>query len=91
MTLKDSILKRINQNCCKVWTQTDFYDLGNRDGIDKTLQRLTQNHELRRIDRGLYDKPRINLLTGKIDVPNYHDIIDAVARRDQVRLFVSST
>jgi Family of unknown function (DUF6088) len=44
--------------------------------------------QLRRIDRGLYDTPRVNPLTKKPAVPDYRQIIDAVARRDQVRMLV---
>lgn len=66
----------------------DFYDLGNRSIIDKTLQRLTHSHELRRIDRGFYDKLKMNVLTGQANAPDYHAIIDAVARRDQVRILL---
>lgn len=86
MILKEPLLKRINQSPHKIWMPMDFYDLGNRGIIDKTLQRLTHNHELRRIDRGFYDKPKINKLTGKTDAPDYQAVIDAVARRDQVRI-----
>jgi hypothetical protein len=46
------------------------------------------NHELRRIERGLYDKPVINALTGQPTVPNYRKVIDAVARRDQIRVLI---
>lgn len=88
MILKEPVLKRINQGPYKVWMPIDFYDLGNRSIIDKTLQRLTHNHELRRIDRGFYDKPNINVLTGQANAPDYHAIIDAVARRDQVRILL---
>ena len=38
-----------------VWTPVDFLDLSSRDAVDKTLQRLAQAGQLRRIDRGLYD------------------------------------
>jgi hypothetical protein len=88
MMLKELVLKRINQGPSKVWMPIDFCDLGNRSVIDKTLQRLTHRHELRRIDRGFYDKPKINTLTGQVDAPDYHAIIDAVARRDQVRILL---
>ena len=36
-----------------VWVPTDFVQLGNRDAIDKTLQRIVQAGDLRSIDRGL--------------------------------------
>jgi hypothetical protein len=35
--------------------------------------------ELRRIDRGLYDQPRKNKLTGRPTVPDYRAIVRAVA------------
>ncbi len=87
--LKQLILDRLGQGQSGgVWTPVDFLDLGNRDAVDKTLQRLAQTGQLRRIDRGLYDVPRINTLTKKPAVPDYRKIIDAVARRDQVRMLV---
>ena len=71
-----------------VWVPTDFAQLGTRDAIDKTLQRLVQAGELRRIDRGLYDRPSINRLTKRPTTPDYRTVVDAIARRDQLRLLV---
>ena len=44
--------------------------------------------ELRRIDRGLYDKPGVNRLTQRPTTPDYRAIVDAIARRDQLRMLV---
>ncbi|SIO72460.1 Transcriptional regulator, AbiEi antitoxin, Type IV TA system [Burkholderia sp. GAS332] len=71
-----------------VWVPTDFAHLGSRDVIDKTLQRLVTSGNLRRIDRGLYDLPAVNRLTRRSTVPDYRAVIDALARRDQLRLLV---
>jgi hypothetical protein len=71
-----------------VWTPVDFLDLGPRDAVDKALQRLVATGDLRRVDRGLYDQARQNALTGKAAVPDYRSVIDAVSRRDQVRVLV---
>ena len=71
-----------------VWTPPDFAQLGSRDVIDKTLQRLVASGTLRRIDRGLYDLPTVNLLTQQVTAPDYRAIVDAIARRDQLRLLV---
>ena len=71
-----------------VWTPADFLDLAGRDAVDKTLQRLVKSGNLRRIDRGLYDKPRFNSLTLKDSAPDPRAVIDAVARRDQIRVLV---
>jgi len=72
----------------QVWTPVDFLDLGSRDAVDKALQRLVSGGRLRRIDRGLYDTPRINRLTKRPPVADYRQIVDALARRDQVRMLV---
>lgn len=71
-----------------VWVPADFAHLGSRDAIDKTLQRMVRADELRRIDRGLYDKPKLNSLTKRPTSPDYRAVLEAVARRDQLRLLV---
>jgi hypothetical protein len=71
-----------------VWTPSDFLSLGGRTGVRKALQRLVDSKAIRRIDRGLYDLPRFNALTGQLNHPDYTAVIDAVARRDQIRLLV---
>ncbi|WP_343699650.1 DUF6088 family protein [Caulobacter sp.] len=72
----------------QVWTPSDFTDLGGRDAVDKALQRRAHQGVLRRIDRGLYDKPKLNSLTKKLNPPDPAAVIDAVARRDHIRLLV---
>lgn len=86
--LRSRLLARIALNPDEVWTPGDFVDLSGRTAIDKALQRLVATGELRRIDRGLYDRPRKNTLTGRPAVPDYRAVIRAVARRDQVRVVV---
>lgn len=71
-----------------VWTPSDFLDLGSRDAVDKALQRRARQGALRRIDRGLYDQPRFNSLTRQPSPPDPRAVIEAVARRDQIRLLV---
>jgi hypothetical protein len=87
--LKKAIRQRISgKKPESVWSPMDFLDLGNRDAVDKTLQRLTQAGELRRIGRGLYDKPAVSRLTKKPKAPDYHQLIQLVERRDQCRILV---
>jgi hypothetical protein len=71
-----------------VWTPVDFLDLGTRDAVDKTLQRLAGAGTLRRIDRGLYDRPAISSLTKAPRTPDYRKVLDALARRDQARMLI---
>jgi hypothetical protein len=87
--LKTHLLQQIlKASGNEVWTANDLSALGSRSAIDKVLQRLVATGELRRIDRGLYDRPTKNELTGKPTVPDYRAVIRAVARRDKVRLLV---
>lgn len=89
LDLKPRIFRRIAaRQAAAVSTPVDFLDLGPRDAVDKALQRLVADGTLRRIDRGLYDRPRSNPLTGKPAVPDYQAVIDAISRRDQTRMLV---
>jgi hypothetical protein len=72
----------------QVWVPADFAALGTRAAIDKTLQRMVARGTLRRIDRGLYDRPTLNSLTKRPASPDYRAVIDALARRDQNRILV---
>lgn len=87
--IKSQVMQRISQApAAKVWAPVDFLDLGSRDAVDKTLQRMVASNDLRRIDRGLYDQLQINALTGQPTAPDYRSVIDAVGRRDQVRVLI---
>ena len=88
-SIKSQLMQRISHApSAKVWTPADFLDLGDRHAVDKTLQRLVASNHLRRIDRGLYDQPQVNTLTGSAEAPDYRSVIDAVGRRDQVRVLI---
>ncbi|WP_417280496.1 DUF6088 family protein [Celeribacter sp.] len=87
-TLPNRLRARIDGAPRQVWTPADFADIGARAAVDKALQRMVTSGQLRRIERGLYDKPAQNALTGKSTVPDYRAVIDAIARRDQVRWLI---
>ncbi len=87
--LKRQILDRIDGQTAAVWTPVDFLDLGARAAVDKALQRLAADGDIRRLDRGLYDRPKLNSLTKKPSDPHTRAIIDAVVRRDQARVVVA--
>lgn len=87
--LKSRIFKRIDTGAAQgVWTAADFHDFATRDAVDKTLQRLVAGGQLRRIDRGLYDRPSFNSLTKASNAPDPRQVIEAIARRDQIRVLV---
>ena len=89
LDLRPQIMQRVaTAKPNAVWTPVDFLDLGARDAVDKVLQRLVKAGDLRRIDRGLYDTPGINSLTRQPTAPDPRQVIDAIARRDQIRVLV---
>ena len=89
LNLKTHILDRMEQAApFGAWTPVDFLDLGPREAIDQALHRLARGKQIRRITRGLYDKPRANSLTGKLTNPDPRAVIDALSRRDQTRMLI---
>ncbi|HEY1612359.1 MAG TPA: DUF6088 family protein [Rhizomicrobium sp.] len=85
LDLKQAILDRMT-GVDQVWTPADFLDLGAREAVDQALHRLAASKSIRRATRGFYDIPKINPLTKKPGVPDYRAIIDAIVRRDKVRI-----
>jgi hypothetical protein len=68
-----------------VFTPALFASLGSRAAIDKALQRLVARGELRRLSRGLYDKPRQDPLLGTL-WPSVDAIVNALTGKDKLRL-----
>jgi len=71
-----------------VWSRADFLDIGTPNAVEKALQRLTLRGDIRRPYRGLYNKPSVSKLTGKMVFPPRSSFIDAIARRDKLRVLV---
>jgi hypothetical protein len=89
LDLKASILDRMSKRApFGVWTPADFIDLGPRDAVDQVLHRLSKSQTIRRITRGLYDKPGFNGLTRQPTNPDPREVVDTLARRDQARMLV---
>lgn len=87
--LKAAILDRLGgKSHLSVWTPRDFLDLGSREAVDQALHRMAHTGEIRRITRGLYDRPIINSLTEKPTNPDPRSVVDALARREQARIMV---
>ena len=86
--MRNPVLARMTAAPRQVWTPADFADLGHRDTVDKTLQRLARAGTLSRIERGLYHLPSVSRLTGAPAVPDYREVIAAVARRDNARCVI---
>lgn len=89
LDLKSTILTRMDAKApFGVWAPSDFVDAGSRAAVDQTLHRLVKDKTIRRLGRGLYDKPRLNALTKEMSPSDPKAVIDALARRDSARMLV---
>jgi predicted transcriptional regulator of viral defense system len=84
--LNSRILNRLKRaGTDRVFTRSDFLDLGSTHAIGMAIQRLLQAGKLRRVARGLYDVPRKHPLLGELSASS-DAIAAAIARRDGIRL-----
>ena len=86
--ISDKIMRRVVSQSKRhdrwVCTPTDFPDIGSRAAVDQALSRLVKRGDLRRVGRGLYDKPRYNPIL-KGDAPaNIDSAVKAIVRRDGI-------
>ncbi len=80
------ILSRFNgRGKGHVGTQKDFIDFGSRTLIDNSLSRLVKNGKLKRIARGLYERPRTHPVLGELS-PDLEKVAAAMAGRQGIRL-----
>jgi hypothetical protein len=82
--MRDQIVARIERmEEGKAFSAKDFLDVASRTMIDVTLADLTLDGQIRRVRRGLYDKPRFNpALGGKLS-PDIDEAARAIARRQK--------
>ena len=84
--IEANIARRVRRaNPGAVFTPTLFNSLGSRAAIDKAMQRLAARGDLRRLSRGLYDKPREDPLLGTL-WPSVDAIVTALTGKDKLRL-----
>lgn len=65
----------------RVYTPSDFLDLGSPHSVGMALTRMVRSGSLRRLARGLYDVPRHHPLIGELR-PGTDEIVQALSRRD---------
>ena len=82
------IFKQITQHDVEEWvcTPKDFLDLGSRSAVDQALHRLVKSGKLRRVGHGLYQTPGYNPVLKRMTAGNFESAIEAIARRDDVRI-----
>src|SRR5271169_4023804 len=86
-TMRDQIVARIERlGEGKAFSAKDFLDIASRTTIDVMLAKLANEGTIRRIRRGLYDRPRVNpALGGKLS-PDIDEAARAIARRQRWKI-----
>jgi hypothetical protein len=80
--MRDQIVARIDRlGEGKAFSAKDFLDIASRGTIDMSLTSLTRCGTIRRVRRGLYDKPRVNPSLGGELSPDIDEAARAIARR----------
>ena len=62
-----------------------FITFGNADTVRKALERLVKNGELDRVAAGIYVRPELDSVIGKV-TPGIEAIAKAIAKRDKARI-----
>jgi len=63
----------------------DFIAFGSANTIQKSLDRLTEKEELKRVARGIYTRPKHDPYIGEVSVTT-EEIAQAIAKRDKARI-----
>jgi len=86
-TMRDQIVTRIERlGDGKAFSAKDFLDIASRTTIDVTLAELALKGTVRRVRRGLYDKPRANPTLGGTLSPDIYEAARAIARRQRWKI-----
>jgi len=87
ISISDQIIRRIRiKGRGFTFTAKDFLDLGKRGAVDVALSFLADSHQIRRVDRGLYDYPRYSELLGEVLAPDFDQVAHAIARKTGIRI-----
>ena len=90
-TIEDKILNKMKK-CGRgsVFFILDFVSYGNRNAINKALERLTDKGLVLRAARGIYCYPKIEKVYGLGSIPpSMEDIAEAMAKRDGAKIIPS--
>lgn len=86
-TKRDRIVGRIARlGDGKAFSAKDFLDLASRTMIDVTLAALTDEGKIRRVRRGLYDRPNMNPSLGGALSPDIDEAARAIARKQRWKI-----
>lgn len=68
-----------------IFFSDSFFSCGSPEAIKKSLQRLTNSGDLERVATGMYVRPMIDDIIGKV-LPSIEDIAISISKRDRARI-----
>jgi hypothetical protein len=85
-TIDNKIITRIKKaKRGTLFFSDNFASSGSAETVRRTLSRLVESGELDRVAAGIFVRPEIDKIIGKI-TPKIEDIADAIARRDKAKI-----
>jgi DNA-binding GntR family transcriptional regulator len=85
-TIENKILIKIKKaKRGALFFSDNFSMFGSAETIRRTLNRLVEAGEIDRVSSGIFVRPQIDKIIGKI-TPKIEDIADAIARRDKTKI-----
>jgi hypothetical protein len=85
-TIEDKIFTKIKKaKRGTLYFSDNFSSFGSAETVRRTLNRMVGEGELDRVSSGIFVRPQIDKIIGKI-TPKIEDIADAIARRDKAKI-----
>lgn len=87
-TIEDKILTK-SKKCGRgsVFFVSDFISYGNRNAVNKALERLAEKGLMLRVARGIYCYPKVEKIYGLGPIPpSLEEIAEAMAKRDGAKI-----
>ncbi|NLN73066.1 MAG: hypothetical protein GX140_02345 [Bacteroidales bacterium] len=85
-TVEDKILTKIKKaKRGTLFFSNNFTSFGSSETVRRLLNRLVEKGEIDRVAAGIFVRPEIDKIIGKI-TPKIEDIADAIARRDKAKI-----
>jgi uncharacterized protein (DUF2267 family) len=86
LSIENQVLEKIkNARRGTLFFGQDFVAQGSDEAVRKALERLVKKGEIERIATGIYLRPEIDPIVGKVP-PSIESIVKAIAKRDKARI-----
>jgi hypothetical protein len=85
-TIENKILTKVKKaKRGTLFFSDNFSSFGSAETVRRTLNRLVEQGEIDRASTGIFVRPEVDKIIGKI-TPKIEDIADAIARRDKAKI-----